>query len=426
VTVETLGTTFTSPRCYVSYRSVFASDGCKAVGSTHYNTIIATPGSENLSSVHGGTRPCVAHVQNAFTQEWVATASFNVTDMDEPVPFSIYSSQPWCATYQFQHGCNTYCPTTEAYKPIIVVPEVVLQEMDPTWDSCYGDIRGVYDPPIALRPAASIKGPQITSAEPTISEATEAAPASSPTKQTVQTTASIAHSAMLLARSAANPVAKPPQDPASSESNLSTDLHAIQGQGQGTETWSALPLAQHVGDKIASILVGTVESITPVPEDGSTADPAASCPTQSSQAPNSVDQLHVSSGRDYSNSSNDAAVVGIDTASVENSSEQVGNADEPERAETGGKSVTAIIATAGFNSVATSSSVTFGFDDGATSLQRINACSFIDNGGTPTSGIDTADRSAAMASTSKATKILYNLHMTRAGHLILATLILVL
>jgi hypothetical protein len=175
----------------VSYKSVFASDGCSAIGSTIYNTIVPIPGTEQLSSAFGGTLPCVAHVQNAFTQEFTATASFNVNDLIEPVPFSIYSSQPWCATYQFEHGCNKECPTTEAYKPIIVVPEVVLQNMDPAWASCYGDIRGVYDPPIALTQVASVKGSQITASVPTTSEVIGATPASSPSHPAAETSGAI-------------------------------------------------------------------------------------------------------------------------------------------------------------------------------------------------------------------------------------------
>jgi len=186
-----MGTVLTSPTYYVSYKSVFASDGCTGIGPILYNTIVPIPGTEQLSSVFGGTLPCVAHVQNQFTQEWTATASFNVTDLIEPVPFSIYTSQPWCATYQFEHGCNTACPTTEAYKPIIVVPEVVLQNMDPAWESCYGDIRGVYDPPIALTQVASVNVPQMTDSVPAVSQAAGATPASAPSQPAAETSAAV-------------------------------------------------------------------------------------------------------------------------------------------------------------------------------------------------------------------------------------------
>ncbi|KAI6838390.1 hypothetical protein KC340_g5118 [Hortaea werneckii] len=104
-----------------------------------------------------------------YTQAWTATASFTVEDLyQQPVPYSIYSSQPWCATYLRDRGCGGTCPTTRPYEPILVVPEQILQDMQPEWSSCYGDIRGAYDPPIALQPATTVLGPQepdITSQE---------------------------------------------------------------------------------------------------------------------------------------------------------------------------------------------------------------------------------------------------------------------
>lgn len=50
--------------------------------------------------------------------------------------------------------------------------------MNPAWASCYGDIRGVYDPPIALTQVASAKAPQMTVPILTTSETIDATPAS--------------------------------------------------------------------------------------------------------------------------------------------------------------------------------------------------------------------------------------------------------
>jgi hypothetical protein len=125
---------------------------------------------------------------------------------------------------------------------------------------------------------------------------------------TTHTKAPITQSDMLVASSAANPVAKPPQDPVSSVDSLSKDLHALESQGSGTETCSALPSAQHVGDKIASILESAAVPSAPIPEDVSTANPAVSRSARSSQAPHSVNRLHVSSGFHDPDSSKDATV----------------------------------------------------------------------------------------------------------------------
>ena len=95
-----------------------------------------------------------------MTQVWTASASFNLADLDHAtVPYSIYSSQPWCQTYLRNQGCQGTCPTDTPYKPIVVVPPEVLRDLRPEWSECFGDIRGAYDPPKALRPAAQAAGP---------------------------------------------------------------------------------------------------------------------------------------------------------------------------------------------------------------------------------------------------------------------------
>lgn len=182
ITLVTLGTTLTSPTIYVSYKNVYASDGCTGIGSTLSNTILAIPTSSQLSSVYAYTPPCRGAQNNTFVQ--TNTAPFTVADLNSPVPFSIYSSQPWCASYEEQHGCHAGCPTTEAYKPILVLPNNVLQSMDPAWSTCYGDIRGFYDPPLALQPVALVAGVTTT----TDASMTQAAtPASSPNQPAAQT-----------------------------------------------------------------------------------------------------------------------------------------------------------------------------------------------------------------------------------------------
>ncbi|KAI7647119.1 hypothetical protein KC318_g18857, partial [Hortaea werneckii] len=159
VTAVTLGTTFTSPTIYISYSNVYAANACNDIGSTITDTIAPIPTDRQLSSVYGGTLPCDAHMR--YTQAWTATAPFTIEDLyQQPVPYSIYSSQPWCATYLRDRGCGGTCPTTRPYEPILVVPEQILQDIQLEWSSCYGDIRGAYDPPIALQPATTVLGPQ--------------------------------------------------------------------------------------------------------------------------------------------------------------------------------------------------------------------------------------------------------------------------
>jgi hypothetical protein len=50
------------------------------------------------------------------------TASFDINDLlTTPVPYSVYTSQPYCASAIYSNGCNaSLCPTTRPYNPLIV------------------------------------------------------------------------------------------------------------------------------------------------------------------------------------------------------------------------------------------------------------------------------------------------------------------
>jgi len=97
VIATTLNTTLTSPTMYISLASVYASDGCGAVGPTIGATIIPVP-SDQLSS---SWETVSSH--SAGPYDWgcgihSGIASFNVTDLvATPVPYSIYERQPYCA-----------------------------------------------------------------------------------------------------------------------------------------------------------------------------------------------------------------------------------------------------------------------------------------------------------------------------------------
>lgn len=71
VTMETLGTTLTSPTVYVSFDSLYARDSCSSFGKTHYDQIVAITDTANLSSIYGWGR------YNGIGY----TASFNFTDL---------------------------------------------------------------------------------------------------------------------------------------------------------------------------------------------------------------------------------------------------------------------------------------------------------------------------------------------------------
>jgi hypothetical protein len=190
--VETLGTTLTSPTLYVSYHSLYATNGCgHKVGTPMYDQIIAIPTASTLSSVWASPMGGAVIFYNG-PGVITATASLNITDLHEPVPMSIYSSQPFCASYAQANAAhfemNSWdCPRDSPYKPVIKLPHDLLQRLDPAWADCAEAYGGVYDPPLALRPADAIAVPTrpAGNGEPT---PTPAAEASKPRPTTAQLT----------------------------------------------------------------------------------------------------------------------------------------------------------------------------------------------------------------------------------------------
>lgn len=168
---------------YISYRSVYASDSCSAIGTTRKSTIVAHPTSLELSSLY-------------FTEFFISTASFNITDLNTPVPDSIFYRQLRChadaarfsavgalteATIlrELESSKSAYdCNRSGPYEPVLVVASEVLRSLDPLWASCSADIRGQYDPPHALEAAAVAAQP--TPIPPHWSPTQLASPAASP------------------------------------------------------------------------------------------------------------------------------------------------------------------------------------------------------------------------------------------------------
>ncbi|KAL9069417.1 MAG: hypothetical protein Q9157_006170 [Trypethelium eluteriae] len=199
VTAFAFGTSFISPTVYISYQNIFASDSCGELGTTHSTTIVPLSDPAQLSSIY---------------QTWGmitdGTAPFNYTDLNTPVPQSIYNRQPQCASWTGSYlalnqanpsgawTSNLTCPRTGAYAPILGksnaalglsnrslfekldVPSTILQGIDPLWSNCVADIRGQYDPPYALQQAPFAAAP--TPSDP-VPSATPATPASAPYSQ---------------------------------------------------------------------------------------------------------------------------------------------------------------------------------------------------------------------------------------------------
>ena len=120
VTVVALESTFTSPTVYVSFKNVYASNSCSIIGRSCGSTIVAVTNPSQLSSIWSTAKDAV------FAGD-CCTASFNFTDLNTPIPQSIYDRQPqyyiWFAMNQgpspSQVGWNVSgCPRTAPYAPI--------------------------------------------------------------------------------------------------------------------------------------------------------------------------------------------------------------------------------------------------------------------------------------------------------------------
>lgn len=142
-TTVVVDVTMTSPSVYVSFQSVYAANSCVRIGRAYTGSVLAfDPASISTVTAEGFL---YADVPNG-------AAVFNFGDLEQPINAAAYERQVKCVG---NSGCPTIYPN---YAPTISVP-LELRSLDPAWSTCYGDFRGFYDPPRALRPATSVEGP---------------------------------------------------------------------------------------------------------------------------------------------------------------------------------------------------------------------------------------------------------------------------
>jgi len=143
------GTVLTSPTIYISYDVLHAADSCGAVGKTYRNTILPLSNKDHLFSVER-LDPYGSGVRGFFR-----TSSFNLMDLIEPIPDSIYdrqfrckeSSRDWYGSriiLDQTDNATFSCPRTEPYAPIIEVPPEA-RALDPAWSSCRAWYGGLFD-----------------------------------------------------------------------------------------------------------------------------------------------------------------------------------------------------------------------------------------------------------------------------------------
>ncbi|KAI6909639.1 hypothetical protein KC318_g3076 [Hortaea werneckii] len=249
--------TLTSPTIYISYRSLYASNSCHQVGQRYSNTIIPLAKNDDLKSLayhqldDMPARPGLSGSPSSWEYEELP---FNLTDLTEPVPLSIYMQLPRCqlslSAYTkagFDAGDFT-CSEYGAYKPLIAIPTEV-RDLDPAWASCTAWYGGAYDPPKALQGATALATPEV----PTPVKATSASAGSKATDS--------------LPSQTATPL---PADPAgssgadSSDPNASSDDSSEKGRQAATATSTDFRSASSAGESLPSSHPGTSANADPL------------------------------------------------------------------------------------------------------------------------------------------------------------------
>lgn len=183
------GTTITTPDVALVFTSLYAYDQCGHIGSDMSKVVFTIPASDISSAGNAGI-----HV---IANSW----SMNYGDLlPNHVPSSAWFNQPecysesiwsssminatgtaWISSFGQQFPeCGTIWEAN--YQPLLAAPTQLL-DLQPEWKSCTA-LFGLYDPPIALQPAASAAGVTVPGGV-----APTTAPVPSPTANVPQQTA---------------------------------------------------------------------------------------------------------------------------------------------------------------------------------------------------------------------------------------------
>ena len=113
----------------------------------------------SLSIVSMKSNTCRSHLSLDCPSSYLAsTYEVNYADFDYPIPYSAYKGMSACNLAAYPRECETM---SRPYEPYIALPSW-LTGIDPAWQNCTAVATGVWDPPIALTPEATIQLPVLT------------------------------------------------------------------------------------------------------------------------------------------------------------------------------------------------------------------------------------------------------------------------
>ncbi|KAI7229314.1 hypothetical protein KC330_g7503 [Hortaea werneckii] len=246
--------TLTSPSVYISFHTAYANNECGSQVGRKYPGAILPLNPDELSSVYGLYGTLYSTLSDPLfpvpvTSAYLKAASFNLADLNWPVPVSAYQNQP-----KFKLGGEIFSVVFDDYRPVLAVPPQI-REMDPAWKTCELDWEGLYDPPKALQPARTMAGVttptggEVEQTDPPSPSSGPDAPASKTTGADVQTQTSALAFGNADPRSSGDSTARPHQTgttPPNTERPFveptKTEHHASDHHSLGSEN----PDASHV------------------------------------------------------------------------------------------------------------------------------------------------------------------------------------
>ncbi|KAI7329541.1 hypothetical protein KC315_g6104 [Hortaea werneckii] len=178
--------TLTSPSVYISFHTAYANNECGSQVGKRYPGAILPLDPDELSSVYGLYGTLYSTLSDPLfpvpvASAYLKAASYNLADLNWPVPVSAYQNQP-----KFKLGGEIFSVVFDDYRPVLAVPPQI-REMDPAWKTCELDWEGLYDPPRALQPARTMAG-VTTSTGRGIEQTDPASPSSGPKAPASRTT----------------------------------------------------------------------------------------------------------------------------------------------------------------------------------------------------------------------------------------------
>lgn len=192
--------TFTSPTVYISLETAYASDRCSQVGKRHMGSVLAMDPAD-VSSLSFPPQPFL-DTNSLFTPVPVKYG-----DLQGIVPVSAYEAQSSCAIGPNSGGmggsgkCLTIYPD---YAPILQVPSQI-RALDSAWASCGLDLRGLYDPPVAMT-ETTMADPTYRHTKSPMSSPPPATPSPPPHSVASETDPQVDHTATATSSSGSMPV----------------------------------------------------------------------------------------------------------------------------------------------------------------------------------------------------------------------------